>query len=144
MGTRADFYVVKNGEYEWLGSIAWDGYPDAMPPIIRGAGTESIFREEVQRLLKRRDDATTPDMGWPWPWDTSETTDYTYAWLEDEVRASCFGHQWFNPATPEPEEDEEGVKMGVFPVMDTQRAVLAGGKRSGCMLVSAPTQKREK
>lgn len=31
MGTRADFYVGRGTEAEWIGSIALDGYPDGIP-----------------------------------------------------------------------------------------------------------------
>jgi hypothetical protein len=27
MGTRADFYVGRGKDAEWLGSVAFDGYP---------------------------------------------------------------------------------------------------------------------
>ena len=30
MGTRADFYIGKGTDAEWLGSIAWNGYPDGI------------------------------------------------------------------------------------------------------------------
>jgi hypothetical protein len=30
MGTRADFYVGRGETAEYLGSIAWDGYPDGL------------------------------------------------------------------------------------------------------------------
>lgn len=30
MGTRADFYVGRGEQAEWLGSIAWDGNPGAI------------------------------------------------------------------------------------------------------------------
>jgi hypothetical protein len=37
MGTRADFYIAIEGEtphLEWLGSIAFDGYPEGIPPSV--------------------------------------------------------------------------------------------------------------
>lgn len=30
MSTRADFYVGRGAEAEWIGSISWDGYPDGV------------------------------------------------------------------------------------------------------------------
>ena len=40
MGTRADFYVGKGKDSEWLGSIAWDWYPDGIPDNILDAESE--------------------------------------------------------------------------------------------------------
>ena len=89
MGTRADFYVGTGESAEWLGSVGWDGYEwaeDGNTGIAR-AKTETAFRKAVAKELKGgRDDATMPDMGWPWPWDTSETTDYAYYFADGEVR----------------------------------------------------------
>lgn len=33
MGTIADFYVGRGPKAEWIGSIAWDGYPDGIVAI---------------------------------------------------------------------------------------------------------------
>jgi hypothetical protein len=114
MGTRADFYVGRGESAEWLGSIAWDGYPDGIDP----------------------------EMGWPWPWDDSGTTDYAYAFEDGAVYASSFGHAWFrpNPDAPdfgEPEWDEHGNDLGsdaTFPNMAERKAVTLG-PRSGVIVV---------
>lgn len=37
MGTRADFYVKRTDHLLWLGSIAWDGYPDGIDESVIGA-----------------------------------------------------------------------------------------------------------
>lgn len=34
MGTRADFYVRKDSQMEYLGSIAWDGYPSGIDEAV--------------------------------------------------------------------------------------------------------------
>ena len=69
MGTRADFYVGRGQKAEWLGSIAWDGYPDGLSDIpVLSAQTEVAFRAAVRDMLASRKDGTTPEMGWPWPW----------------------------------------------------------------------------
>lgn len=77
MGTRADFYVGRGREAEWLGSIAWDGHEVGR---IREATSEGNFRTFVAAFLAERDDATLPEAGWPWPWNDSGTTDCVYAW----------------------------------------------------------------
>lgn len=75
MGTRADFYVGRGPDAEWIGSIAYNGWPGRYPAISR-ARTEADFRAAVAAELARRRDATVPERGWPWPWKDSSTTDY--------------------------------------------------------------------
>jgi hypothetical protein len=136
MGTRADFYVGRGEDAEWIGSVAWDGYPDGFRKGgILNAATEDAFRAAVTRMLGRRDDATTPDLGWPWPWEDSRTTDYAYAFDSGKVWASCFGHEWFDPTKPEPEEDTP--KSAVFPDMSARKAATLG-PRSGLLVLSMP------
>lgn len=114
MGTRADFYVGRGVDAEWLGSIAWDGYPDALPEVIKAATDELDFRALVEGFLAAREDSTTPATGWPWPWEDSGTTDYAYAYDDGSVHASCFGSAWFKP---DEEEDEPDGPKAVFPKM---------------------------
>jgi hypothetical protein len=148
MGTRADFYIGRGDKAEWLGSIAWDGYPagiaghrngtsagDVKKSPILTAKTPRAFRKAVADELASRDDATTPDMGWPWPWTTSSTTDYAYAFDKGKVWASGFGHSWFNPLRKEP-DDSARPKTVVFPDMSSVQNVDLGG-RSGLIIVQA-------
>jgi len=68
MGTRADFYVGRGKTAEWLGSIAWDGYPAGLwpnkdtatakadipkTPVI-AATAEEAYRKAVDELLASR------------------------------------------------------------------------------------------
>ena len=92
MGTRADFYVGRGEKAEWLGSIAWDGYPEGVigREGKRNTGLEAAtsadeFRSAVAKFLSYRDDATLPANGWPWPWNDSNTTDYAYAFDGDRM-----------------------------------------------------------
>lgn len=81
MGTRADFYIKKDKQLkaeDWLGSIAWDGYPDGIPSDLKKATTPRQFVNALARFVKERNDFTSPKDGWPWPWDDSGTTDYAY------------------------------------------------------------------
>jgi hypothetical protein len=136
MGTRADFYVGRGPEAEWLGSIAWDGYELDEP--LRRATNEEQWRNRVAHFLAGRNDGTTPDMGWPWPWEDSRTTDYAYAWDGDQVWASCFGHAWYDPNNPPADEDDEAwdaPKVAVFPDMTSRKNVTLG-KRSGTITIS--------
>jgi hypothetical protein len=146
MGTRADFYIGRGKDAEWLGSIAWDGYPDGLTAdsdkcaedlnkVELLAATDGAgFRDALTSFLATRDDATYPNQGWPWPWNDSRTTDYAYAFDGGKVWASSFGGEWFDPLLPEP-EDDEGEKVAVFPNMK-QRKSLTLGKRSGLTTIT--------
>lgn len=149
MGARADFYVGRGQDAEWLGSIAWDGNPsgleDHQGTEVNGkiigrtfggsqaltATTEADFRQGVAQMRESRDDFTAPERGWPWPWETSATTDYAYAFDAGEVYASSFGSPWFKidmdaDYCGEPQkEDEYGneldVPTGPSPVFPNMR-----------------------
>lgn len=135
MGTRADFYVGRGTEAEWLGSIAWDGYPDGLPKYLLDPADEREFRADVADFLIDREDGTTPKMGWPWPWEDSQTTDFSYAWDDGKVWTSCFGHPW-QVATEYTDEEhqQDDAPPAVFPNM-TDRQNITLGKRSGVMVI---------
>lgn len=133
MGTRADFYVGRGEGAEWLGSIAWDGYPDGIDKAVKQANTEARYRAAVSAFLGPRKDATLPAHGWPWPWETSHTTDYAYAFDDGRVYGSCFGHKWFNAKRPESEEHGDD-KPTAFPDMKARMNVTLG-QRSGVIVI---------
>ncbi len=134
MGTRADFYVGRGKEAEWLGSIAWDGYPGGLEASHLLAATgEPHYRAEVEKLLARRDDGTLPADGWPWPWDDSGTTDYAYAFDDSKVWASGFGREWFLATGDEPDPDDV-PETAIFPDVSTRKNVTFG-KRSGVIVL---------
>lgn len=144
MGTRADFYVGRGKDAEWIGSIAWDGYPGGITPKDKPwrvgghlfqSKTAATFRKRLAAFFDGREDVTMPDHGWPWPWENSHTTDYSYAFDGGRVYASCYGHRWFNPMRREPQEHGDD-KPTVFPDM-TNRQRVTLGKRSGVIMVSA-------
>lgn len=137
MGTRADFYVGRGKSAEWIGSTAWDGYPDGFSDTpIFGSKTEEEFRANVAAEIGGREDGTKPEMGWPWPWDNSHTTDYSYAFDDGKVWATNWGYRWFDPNEPEPDDINDEAKLSEFPDM-TDRKKLTMGKRSGVMVFSA-------
>lgn len=150
MGTRADFYIGINKNAEWLGSIAWDGYPDGIDDEVLAATTESEFREALAEFVQGRDDWTAPDQGWPWPWNDSCTTDYAYALHEGKVYRSCFGCDWqTNEQAAEfaqlynaweengdgPEPVENGIPVD-FPDMSGIKNVSIGGPRDGLIVIT--------
>lgn len=134
MGTRADFYVGRGKDAEWLGSIAWDGYPQGIAKALLKSKDEAEYRGALTAFFAKREDVTLPERGWPWPWENSQTTDYAYAFDGGKVWASRFGHKWFRAAGKEPQDHHDGAKVE-FPDMSTRTAAPAGDKRSGIMLI---------
>ena len=67
---------------KWLGSIAWDGYEI---DNVSTAKTPDEYKLLLTNFLSKREDATLPDMGWPWPWNNSKLTDECYIFMNDEV-----------------------------------------------------------
>jgi hypothetical protein len=146
MGTRADFYVGRGADAEWLGSIAWDGYIEPpgiakSAPAVIHAPCEAAYRRAVADMLKARDDATTPDQGWPWPWDNSDTTDRSYSFFGGEVQHCHWDGPWVTAKEAlasdfDYERAREGAKVGAsHPDMSAHKAVTLG-KRSGLMVIA--------
>lgn len=147
MGTRVDFYVGRGKKAEWIGSAAYDGYPEGIVlstptggsnPFPKGehlfdSKTEYEFRDRVQQYFSNREDVSLPTDGWPWPWEDSQTTDYSYAFDGSEVFASCFGHEWFDPHEQRPDGNHDTVKVE-FPNMKEKQKVTLG-KRSGLLIL---------
>lgn len=122
MGTRADFYLRSGKQLkkeDWLGSIAWDGYPEGMPDALLKAKSKKEFLKELAIFFRDRDDVTRPDEGWPWPWETSATTDYTYIFSEisKKVTYRCFD------------------KKTRLPDMTSLKNVQRGSQKSGVIVV---------
>jgi hypothetical protein len=134
VGTRADFYVgsLDDDEMDWIGSVAYDGHPD-----VHGNGGEVVrisslekYKKAVLKLFLELDHATLPKQGWPWPWDTSRNTDYSYIFNKDDncVYVSNYGSEWIN--TMHFYVD----KKPNFPDMSEKKNVAFDG-RSGLMIL---------
>lgn len=141
MGTRADFYVGKGKDAEWIGSIAWDGYRDGIPEKILKAKTEKAFRKAVEAFFSDRNDVTLPAQGWPWPWDDSGTTDCSYWFFSGRCwDALGYPHEYWYPCDkPAPDEEQQdrhkGYERAEFPDMSTRKSVTFG-PRSGMIVVA--------
>lgn len=136
MGTRADFYIRKDGQMKWLGSQGLDGYPDGIEDSVLSAIEESEFEKVVNDYLSRRNDATFPRDGWPWPWDDSCTTDYAYIFESGKVMSSCFGGPLFDPQKADEENAGDApLPQGYFPDMKDIKNI-AYDKRSGALFIS--------
>lgn len=136
MGTRADFYIGE--DFEWLGSIGWDGYPSGIFEPLLNSVTEEEYRDFLKDFFAQRGDVTLPEMGWPWPWDDSHTTDYAYSFLDGKVQAWVFGRGPFDPAAVASDGDwnwsESLTRDDVFPDMSHLKNI-AFNERSGIILL---------
>lgn len=154
MGTRADFYIGKGKDAEWIGSIAWDGYRDGIPSTILNSHRPSVFRRRVVEWLKERNDATFPNQGWPWPWDDSSTSDCSYWYFEGRcwdvwpkisggkgvwVPCDVAEPKWGNRGASETRQMAKflkGCKPVEFPNMADKKQVTMG-ERSGLIVLTA-------
>lgn len=141
MGTRADFYTADadGANLDWLGSIAWDGYPDGIDEAVMGAKTADDFRAALATFFADRNDVTLPEQGWPWPWDDSRTTDYGYVLIEGRgVFFECFGGGACLATDPSDEDGKRKPVDGVsftYPNMADRKNVARGSDRSGLIIV---------
>lgn len=133
MGTRADFYIGKGNKAEWVASIAWDGYPDGIDKSVLNSKSETEFRETLLKFFSERNDVSTPSTGWPWPWETSKKTDFSYHFENGKVSACCFGDGYFDPLI-EYDDQESDLRLQQFPDMNTKNYAQAGTDRSGVMI----------
>ena len=144
MGTRADFYLGRGDKLEWIGSCAWDGHEDTMTKLgVLSAESEKDYLDAVDKRLSK-DDGTRPKDGWPWPWETSHTTDRAYTFDAGKAWVSA-GRQWQTRAEYEAREKEwarrdkagedemPALPREVFPNMKDRQAVTLG-KRSGILV----------
>ena len=120
IGTKADYYMGRGPEAEWLGSQRTHGNPPHQG-LLKFARTQEEFRDRVRlRIEQHGDVGTLPEAGWPWQHDDSRGTDYTYAFFGDRVWCSYRGQEWFPADRPEPEH--ENVQGDVFfPDMTSKR-----------------------
>ena len=134
MGTRSDFYVQVGEELEWIGSNAWDGYPSGIAQSIVEAKTEEQFREAVATEIANSDSWTSPEMGWPWPWESSRLTDFAYVFHDGHILVSRFGRGSIDIEEAMEFEDWDSQEKIPFPNMsDIQK--VTWGPRSGALIV---------
>lgn len=100
MGTRAQFFIgnpVNVDNREWLGCVAWDGYPDGdCGNALLGATSPEDFIARVETIKAKRDDFTDPlTHSFPFAWrDDLFLTDCTYAYFDDAVYFTSFHGGW--------------------------------------------------
>jgi hypothetical protein len=79
--------------------------------------------------------------------EDSNTTDYTYAFDENQVWINSFGHGWYPASGPEPDEESDYSKnprQTVFPLYGGRQQKVDLGERSGVMIISAQPAKSPK
>ena len=78
MGTRADFYIGIR-EPRWIGSLQFDGFPWSIACKILIQVNETMYEETVIEYLKlKRGIIPSDGDAWPWPWEDSQMSDYSY------------------------------------------------------------------
>ncbi|MGI9541935.1 MAG: hypothetical protein ACR2MX_01675 [Cyclobacteriaceae bacterium] len=138
MGTRADFYVGKGENAEWIGSIAWDGYREGVGDSILNAKTETQYIDAVKQFFRSREDVSLPSDGWPWPWNDSSITDCSYWFFEDQVWDELSGKYLPCSEDMPDEESEDFDRLDdiEFPDMSDKKNVQ-WGEKSGLIVVTA-------
>ena len=108
MGTRSDYYVLKNNELEWIGSYGWDGYPDGEPKDykLHEVKTEQEFKNAINKMI---DEKGGYKEHWPWPWEDSSITDYFYIYYDGKVYVN--GEIEIKAFLNCPDEEEEYEKI---------------------------------
>jgi hypothetical protein len=149
MGTRADFYVGKGAQAEWLGSKAFDGGLWGIPDMVLNSNTEEEYRTAIAEFFKGRKDVTHPEEGWPWPWEDSQTSDYAYTFApwDEGIETGCvwvaigMPNRWLKVTEDEPEWDDwdyeqqmSRLELCVHPNMK-ERMNVQWGEKSGLLIV---------
>lgn len=101
------------------------------------ATTEEAFRAAAADFFAHREDSTLPAQGWPWPWNTSDTTDCSYAFDGERVWQEL-GGRWHDATVNPTDEMFEDMTAPacVFPDMSSLKNVTLG-PRSGVMVFGA-------
>lgn len=135
MGTRADFYIGRGEQAQWLGSVAMDGYEwEGEGSALMKATTPEEFRAAVAAIQDDREDFTSPAEGWPWPWDDSRTTDYAYVLHEGKTTAFCFGREVLPKNGDDEDDAPQADKVDWFPNMSAIKKVQ-WGRKSGVIVI---------
>ena len=144
MGTRADFYIGRGENAEWIGSVGHDGHPDhdfgtgrELKKLAKGC-TKREYERAVKKWLGGSESGVFPADGWPWPWKNSLITDYTYAYERGQIYVLIRftkGEHWVRLSEVQKSEPDDVT----FPDMTAKRNMNSpGAVRSSPMLVGQP------
>ena len=126
MGSRADFYIgIK--EPKWIGSINQDGHPWHIPCKLLVQISSTMYEEiTVEFLMARAGYIESHGDEWPWPWEDSRMTDYSYIFKRDMDRVIAYSmtdRELFDPLKIKQGEDmfEASIPFIIkFPLMYKQ------------------------
>lgn len=157
MGTRCDFYTVNDTKkLVWVGSYGWDGNPGGVQEMmgIHKSTSQGNYVKRIVDYLKANDGYIAGEDGWPWPWETSATTDYYYIFHEDKVYVGAWGGELVEiniylkheDSICEEEDGFEEYFSGVkFELPDMSKIQKVDyGKGSGIMVFGGPAQRISK
>jgi hypothetical protein len=67
MGTRADFFIeYKNNDFEYIGSIGWDGHISNFQKECKINGIKR-WKKTIRKMIIENE-GTLPEYGYPFPW----------------------------------------------------------------------------
>lgn len=78
MSIRCDFYLGRGAQAVYLGSIGHGAHAEEMAERFTGVQDPSSFEERLRNVFAEYGEIPASH-GWPWPWETSETTDTVIA-----------------------------------------------------------------
>lgn len=135
MSTKADFYIRKNKEMKWLGSIHSEGHPNNIPSIIKNSRNIVDYIDNVQKFLKNKNDGVLGFEGafWPWPWKNSSKTEYSYTFDNGYFYISHQGGPWCRTHEIKGIEYPSIPKISFFPDMSKIKMPIIA-KNSGLIL----------
>ena len=85
--------------------------------------------------IANSDSWTSPEMGWPWLWESGRLTDFAYVFHDGHILVSCFGRGSIDIQEAMDFEDWDSQKRVRFPDMSDVQNV-AWGPRSGVIVVT--------
>jgi len=116
MGTRADFYTKGKDGMKWIGSVMQDGQPWNIKLEILIQNNRIMFEEFVKTFLIMR--VYSERKNWPWPWQDSLMTDYSYIFDEEKEKVigySAVDKMLFDPVKIVQGEDLDSAEISGAP-----------------------------
>jgi hypothetical protein len=119
-----------NREMEWKGSLLKNGSPLDLPvEILFQLNKEQFIEKVLDHISSQIYDGVIPEAdGWPWSWEDSQMTDYSYIFDErkDKVYMVICGGRLLDPIKIIQGIDIIGADIGYgkvdFPKMTTERS----------------------
>ena len=131
-----DFYIMgHDGKLEWIGSSKYNGDIISIPIPLLLQTNQAIFISEVEEFLYKNEGFSKYEgKCWPWSWEDSRGTNYTYIYREctGKVYMSIEGGRLLDPIKILQGMDEIGADVGFglieFPKMIKEKTKEYGSK----------------